>query len=43
MNKRKMRCADAVAALEPDRMSPREALDWLYQLQELADKGDATV
>jgi DNA mismatch repair protein MutS len=28
----------ALAALEPDRMSPREALDWLYQLQELADK-----
>ena len=32
----------ALAALEPDRMSPREALDWLYQLQELADKDDAT-
>ncbi|MEL0150685.1 MAG: DNA mismatch repair protein MutS, partial [Rhodobiaceae bacterium] len=33
----------ALAALEPDRMSPREALDWIYQLQELADKGDDTV
>ena len=32
----------ALAALEPDRMSPREALDWLYQLQEMADKDDAT-
>ena len=30
--------ADAVAALEPDRLSPREALDWLYRLQALADK-----
>jgi DNA mismatch repair protein MutS len=29
---------DALAALDPDRMSPREALDWLYQLQALADK-----
>lgn len=29
---------DALAALDPDRLSPREALDWLYQLQELADK-----
>ncbi|NBR51579.1 MAG: DNA mismatch repair protein MutS, partial [Alphaproteobacteria bacterium] len=33
----------ALAALEPDRMSPREALDRIYQLQELADKGDDTV
>ena len=31
---------DALAALDPDRMSPREALDWVYQLQELADKND---
>ena len=29
---------DALAALDPDRLSPREALDWLYQLQELAAK-----
>ena len=29
---------DALAALDPDRLSPREALDWLYQLQELANK-----
>lgn len=32
----------ALAALDPDRMSPREALDWLYQLQELADKNGGT-
>ena len=31
---------DALAALDPDRMSLREALDWVYQLQELADKND---
>ena len=41
MNKRKMPCALRLRALEPDRMSPREALDWIYQLQELADKNDA--
>ena len=32
---------DALGALDPDRLSPREALDWIYQLQELADKNDA--
>ena len=29
---------DALAEIDPDRLSPREALDWLYQLQLLADK-----
>ena len=28
--------AEAVETLDPDRLSPREALDWLYQLQRLA-------
>ena len=32
--------ADALAALDPDRLSPREALDWLYRLQALSDKHD---
>jgi DNA mismatch repair protein MutS len=32
---------DAVTGIDPDRLSPREALDWLYRLQEIADnKGD---
>jgi DNA mismatch repair protein MutS len=30
--------SDALAGIEPDRLSPREALDWLYRLQEIADK-----
>ena len=29
---------DALTTIDPDRLSPREALDWLYRLQELADK-----
>ena len=32
--------ADALASLDPDRLSPREALDWLYRLQALSDKQD---
>ena len=28
---------DALAGLDPDRLSPREALDWLYRLQALSD------
>jgi DNA mismatch repair protein MutS len=28
--------AEALAAIEPDRMSPREALDALYELKRLA-------
>ena len=32
--------ADAVEALEPDRMSPREALEALYALKALAARGD---
>lgn len=32
--------AAAVNGLDPDRMSPREALDWLYQLQALAQDND---
>ena len=29
---------DALAGIDPDRLSPREALDWLYRLQEIADQ-----
>ncbi|HAT08985.1 MAG TPA: DNA mismatch repair protein MutS, partial [Rhodobiaceae bacterium] len=29
---------DALAALDPDHMSPREALDWVYKLRDLAEK-----
>ena len=29
---------DAVAGIDPDRLSPREALDWVYRLQEIVDK-----
>jgi len=29
---------DAVNALDPDRLSPREALDALYRLKDLADR-----
>ena len=31
---------DALAGLDPDHMSPREALDWVYQLRDLAEKND---
>ena len=31
---------DAMAGLDPDRLSPREALDWLYRLRALSDKQD---
>ena len=28
---------DALTSLEPDRLTPREALDWLYELKRLAE------
>ena len=31
---------NALAGLDPDRLSPREALDWLYRLRALSDKQD---
>jgi DNA mismatch repair protein MutS len=31
---------DALAALNPDDLSPREALEALYRLKSLAAKGD---
>ena len=32
--------ADALAAVEPDRLSPREALDELYRLKQMAAERD---
>jgi DNA mismatch repair protein MutS len=32
--------SEALAAIEPDRLSPREALDALYELKRLAGTGD---
>ena len=36
------RLRKALAALDPDRLTPREALDWLYRLRALMspDKDD---
>ena len=32
--------SEALAGLDPDRLSPREALDWLYRIKALSDKQD---
>jgi DNA mismatch repair protein MutS len=34
--------ATALAALDPDRLTPREALDKLYELKRLAQSADGT-
>ncbi len=32
--------SEALAGIDPDRLSPREALDWLYRIKALSDKQD---